>query len=61
MGMTEERAREILGENNAKVDRFKSFAKLEYNRVYEDRAYLDGCYTAEELEALAWFMRNKGK
>jgi hypothetical protein len=55
--MNEERAREILG------DRIQSdgslFDALCYLNTRGSFATLDGEFTAEELEAIAWWMTNK--
>lgn len=50
--MTEERAREVLGDRVSGGD-------IIYT-IWGDGIYLDGSYSPDELEAIAWWMRNKG-
>ena len=65
MEMNEEKAREILRPSITSITEFELFIagkdwKLDYT-FSEPYAVVDGCLTADELESLAWWMRNKGK
>jgi len=57
--MNEEKAREILGDCISTTNEL--YAGLEYISwaTGYTHACLDGHYTADELEAIAWWMRNK--
>lgn len=50
--MDESRAREILT---------NSMIKGIEDRAYKEYVTLDNDFTADELEAIAWWMRNKGE
>lgn len=64
--MTEEKAREILGDHLSIEDNTIG-ATEEYvawpifinGYYYSDKCELDGNFAADELEAIAWWMRNK--
>lgn len=61
LDMTEERAREILGNKINKDDRLYLCEGVFVSWFVGDLlAEVDGEYTADELEAIAWWMRNKG-
>jgi hypothetical protein len=60
--MDEVRAREILGEHiqlDGTLTGIYDWMDWPYQHNIES-AYLDGDYSADELEAIAWWMRNKG-
>lgn len=58
--MTEQRARQILGEAVKPNDElYGSEEYLAWPSKYAEAATLDGHFTADELEAIAWWMRNK--
>ena len=52
--MDEKRAREVLEERSV-------FTSLEDISQDGRTIFLDGNFTADELQALAWWMRNKGE
>jgi hypothetical protein len=52
--MDEQKAREII--ENARNSMEPSYFDLEQ---FDGRCCLDGMFTADELEAIAWWMRNK--
>lgn len=59
-GMTESRARELL---SGAVDKDGGLYNLGWYLGWtpgESDATLDGQFTADDLEAVAWWMRNKG-
>ena len=56
--MTEEIAREILGGAIRDDDSLNSIRFLQWQAGW-DAATLDDSFTADELEAIAWWMRNK--
>ena len=59
--MDEEKARKILGEGiKARGGLFSISWYLEW-LVGEDSCTLDGVFEVEELEAIAWWMKNKKK
>jgi len=61
--MNEQRAKEILSQRNAIPDEgglWNLGWYLEWNSG-DKEAVLDGEFEAEELEAIAWWMRNKSK
>jgi len=53
--MTEARAREILGSRLTADGSFR-----DWPFYHGDTLALDGNFNADELEAIAWWMRNKG-
>jgi hypothetical protein len=55
--MDESRAREILDKCNEGFD--SPYYDLKFD--YFGKRCLDGYFTADELEAMAWWMRNKAK
>lgn len=60
--MNEEQARKILGDA-IRLDGVSLYSLgwfLRWDPEY-DRAVLDGDFTAEQLEAIAWWMRFKGE
>lgn len=57
--MNEERAREILGDAIYPKGLGVAGEYLEWE-YGDDEACLDGHFTVDELEAIAWWMRNKG-
>jgi hypothetical protein len=59
--MTEQRAREILGEAIQPNGRLYNLSwYLDWSeRTEPDKATLDGEFTADQLEAIAWWMRNQ--
>lgn len=62
--MTEQRAREILGEHvcaDGTLEGGVEFVDWPAYRDDSSHVRLDGEFTAEELEAIAWWMRNKAK
>ena len=65
MEMTEERAREILAKyrvmtylNNGGFE--DSASTINFNHEYGMFVHLDDAFSPDELEALAFLMRNKG-
>ena len=60
--MNEARAREILGpfirEDNHLGS--KGDEDLDWEPSYKDSGHMKGWFTADQLEAIAWWMRNKG-
>jgi len=56
--MTEEKAREILGERIQKDGGLYGGGHYLSWRPGDDVACLDADFDAEELEAIAWWMRN---
>jgi len=59
--MDEKKARELLSEA---VEGDNCLYDLSWYLEWldgEDYATLDGCFEAEELEAIAWWMKNKGR
>lgn len=64
--MTEEEAREILlvGDGEEIIENDGSLYLLGWYLSWDAKdeyAKLDGNFNANELEAIAWWMRNKGK
>ena len=60
--MDESRARDILGEAYDYFGAIQFRNISEYHKLYEETGlYLDGNFTADELEAIAWWMRNKAE
>jgi hypothetical protein len=57
--MDEKLAREILGETVRPDDRLLGFENYAHWHPGDAVATLDGEFTADELEAVAWWMRNK--
>jgi hypothetical protein len=57
--MTEQRAREILGDSIKSDDDLLDRSQYLSWRTSEDNARLDSSFTADELEAIAWWMKNK--
>lgn len=60
--MDEKRAREILGHSLSDDGRILGGVDEAYAKwplLASDRAKLDGDFTADALEAIAWWMRNK--
>lgn len=60
--MDESKAREILGDwIKADGHLYGLGAYLSWHSLSANRATLDGDFTADELEAIAWWMKNKGQ
>jgi hypothetical protein len=57
--MTEQRARDLLGECVRPDGRLLGGYDMVAWQHGESSATLDGQFTADELEAIAWWMRNK--
>lgn len=57
--MTEQRARLILGRMIVADDTLNGIGEQLVWFPHGDGAMLDGDFTADELEAIAWWMRNK--
>lgn len=58
--MDESRAREILGyQGNDWKGFFAALREQKIGRVNGDAIKLEGLFTADELDAIAWWMRNK--
>ena len=56
--MDEKQAKEILGDNiKSPEDGLYSLREYIHWNVGDDKATLDGKFTADELEATAWWMR----
>ena len=56
--MDEKKAREILGTSNDEISNIGMYANW---FPWENEITLDGEFTAEQLEAFAWWMKNKKK
>ena len=59
--MNEKKARELLGSGTIRED--NGLSDLNWYLEWftgDDYATLDGTFGAEELEAIAWWMKNKG-
>jgi hypothetical protein len=59
--MNEQQAREILGSKIQPNDDLQSNSPYLSWRAAEDVACLDDTFSADDLEAIAWWMRNKAK
>lgn len=57
--MTEQRAREILGVSITANGSIYASVNYVYWLPGDDKATLDDRFSADELEAIAWWMRNK--
>lgn len=60
--MTEQRAREILGDRITEDDSLYDCSDyLSWSSVHDADATLDAEFDADQLEAIAWWMRNKAR
>lgn len=59
--MDEKRAREIIGDEEINEDNTFCINNYNWTEYNGDNIILDGDYNAEELEAFAWWIKNKGK
>jgi hypothetical protein len=59
--MDESKAREILGFHEGQAFTWGDIQGYVRPNDYDDSICVDGDYTADELEAIAWWMRNKGE
>ena len=59
--MNEAKAREILATWIQADDCLYDGVRFMHWQTDDDRACLDAHFTADELEAIAWWMRNKGQ
>jgi len=57
--MNEPRAREILGFKEGQEFSWGDIHDYVHQTKCDDNVCIDGYYTADELEAIAWWMRNK--
>jgi hypothetical protein len=62
--MNEEKARELLKgaikENDDLFFEAGSIVAIDFEKVHRKHVILRAEFTADELEAIAWWMRNKG-
>lgn len=58
--MNEEQARQILGDTIQPDNRLYSLGHYIYWDKEDSKVCLDGNFNAKKLEAIAWWMKNKG-